>query len=350
MVSCAILLCACGASASDTDGVKYASQEAFLKDMAAGITQRLADDRDSSQMTAEELSAFYLELVGYELDKIEKYQDSVFEDEDFNSLAHIYIQACQIQRYAAQSYKNKALHDSLWSGGRTTRAAVITELYSRYGLPITSEQAAQYSSSSSYTISVSPSTSVDDVDYTDSVSVKELAPIWNEHYLNADYYHCDLSVTNINADCDLDVTVSAVFYDSKGNVVGRDRETLHNIGKGETQYCELRTDVLFSRAEYEIEQAVKSYNQSRLGDLSMKVTTPNNKVMVEVKNNGSDAIEWGCAYCVFYNGKAIVDVVSSSFALSNDPLEPGETQFAECSTRQAYTSYELYYVARKANS
>lgn len=165
---CLVIFCACSSSASKTDSAGYASQDAFLKDMAAGITQRLGNDKDSSKMNAEEESALYLKLVGYELDRIEKYQDSVFEDEDFNKLAHMYIEACQFQRYAAQNHKNAELYDSLWNGGRKTRAGIIIELYTRYGLPITSEQAASYKPSTTYTVSVSADSSTD--------SAKETTP------------------------------------------------------------------------------------------------------------------------------------------------------------------------------
>lgn len=345
LVCCSVLLCACGSSAPTADGVEYASQDAFLKDMAAGITQRLDNDEDSSQMTAEEKAALYEKLVNYELDKIAKYENLRFEDPDFDELAHIYIEACQTQLYAAKSYKNNALYQSLWSGGRTVRAAVITELYSRYGLPITSEQASSYSSSSNYTVTVSSGSSSAEEDYSDCVSAKPLSPGWNEHYANADYYHYDLAVTNNKADCSIDVTVSATFYDSKGSVVGTDRETVTALGKGETQYCELKTDVQFAKADYKVESAKKSYYESRMSDLKLNVTTPNGKIMVEAKNNGKEEVTWGCVYCLFYNGNTVVYSDLAFFSTNSDPMSPGEVQYAECSTGKSYTSYELYYYA-----
>lgn len=342
---CTVFLCACGTTTATANNAEYANQNDFLKDMAEGISLRLKYNDDSSQMSAEERSAFYLKLVGYELGKIEKYQDAVFEDEDFNSLAHMYIEACKIQRYAAQNYKNEALHDSLWSGGLTTREGVITELYTRYSLPITSEQAAVYSASSespSYTLTITPSGTDDETDYTDCVSV-EGTLMWGDRYgIN---YHYDLVITNEKADCDLDVTATAVFYDDKGNVVGSDSETIYALGKGETQFCELRTDVQFSKAEYKIERAENSIYESMLSDLTFNVTTPNNKVMVEATNTGEDDIEWGKVICIFYNGKNVVDYDNDYFATMDNPIEQGEVQYAECSTKVAYTSYKLYYVA-----
>ena len=344
LLAALLLLSGCGGQGSSSDAVKYADQDAFLSDMAKGITQRLNSDEDSSSMNAEQQANLFLKLVGYELDRIEKYQDLTFEDETFDQLAHLYISGCQTQRFAAQNYKNAALYDALWSAGRSTRAAIITELYSRYGLPITSEQAANYTSTGSYTITFS-SGSGDNTDYTDCVKVETL-PVWNEHYSNADYYHYDLLITNKSADCSIDVTVSVVFYNKSGDVVGTDRETIYAIGKGETQFCSFRTDAVFSRAEYKIEKAEKSYYTSGMSDLSFTVTTPGKKVMVEATNNGSSTIEYGAAYCIFFNGKDIVDVEYAFYSTSNDPMKPGETQYAECSTRAAYTRFEVYYYAR----
>lgn len=142
---CTVFLCACGASAPKTDEAGYASKDEFLKDMADGISKRLEIcDQDSSEMEAEELSEYFLKLVGFELSRIEKYQKLTFEDPQFDQLAHLYIAACQAQRFSAQNYKNSTLYSSLWDEGSSIRCAIITELYSRYDLPITAEQAESY--------------------------------------------------------------------------------------------------------------------------------------------------------------------------------------------------------------
>lgn len=344
LLVCLFLLCGCSVASSSADTDKYADQTAFLRDMAAGITQRLNDDKDSSQMTAKEKADYFLTLVGYELDKVEKYETQVFKDNVFNDLAHLYIDACQTQRFAAQNYKNSALYDALWEGGRKTRSAIIVELYSRYELPITSEQAAQYSSSeTTYSIVLSNSnTNAPSSDYSDSISIKNL-PVWDEY----GYYHYDLLVTNEKADCSLNVTISAVFYDSSKRVIGEDKETVFILGKGETQYCELKNDIPFASVEYEITEATDDTPYlSAIKYLSFHVTTPtNNKVIIEAKNNGEKVIRSGKVDCVFYNGNKIVDTDWAFFAKDDMKLNPGEIQYATCSTNKEYTRYELYYSA-----
>ena len=70
LLVCLFLFCGGGVPSSSADTDKNADQAAFLRDMAEGITQRLNDNRDSSQMAAKEKAEFYLTLVGYELDRI----------------------------------------------------------------------------------------------------------------------------------------------------------------------------------------------------------------------------------------------------------------------------------------
>jgi hypothetical protein len=138
-----VSMCACGTSNVKMEG-EYASQEKFLEDMTVGITNRLKNSNDGKERTDEELYALYEDLVAYELEQIEKYEDQVFADALFNDLAHAYIDACQMQRIMAENYKINNLTE-LWSSARTIRCAIITEFYERYNLPISSEQAAEYS-------------------------------------------------------------------------------------------------------------------------------------------------------------------------------------------------------------
>lgn len=142
-------LSACGAKSEPAYEGEYASQEAFLDAMAKGISNRLKNVNDGKQRTDEEKSEYYIQLVKYELEQIETYEDLVFADPLFNELAHGYINACKMQLVGAQNYRNSNLYDPLWSGGSTIRNGIICEFYSRYNLPITSEEASQYSPSAS---------------------------------------------------------------------------------------------------------------------------------------------------------------------------------------------------------
>ena len=124
-----ISLVACGPSTATSASITEGNQEEFLKDMAAGINDRLANDRDTSNMTDEQIIKLYTKLVNYELNKIEKYDGLVFPDSRFNDLAHLYIDGCKMQLKACELYKDMSLYNALWPSGYNVRCAVITSLY-----------------------------------------------------------------------------------------------------------------------------------------------------------------------------------------------------------------------------
>lgn len=157
-LSMLLALCGCGSNQSNREQQGYADQEEFLKAMAKGISNRLKN-LDEKERTPEEEAAYYVELVNYELKEIGKYDALTFEDELFNELAHAYINGCKTQLLSAQNYKNGNLYPSLWSAGSSARNAVIVELYSRYNLPLSGEEASQYSvGGTSYSIVVNDAT------------------------------------------------------------------------------------------------------------------------------------------------------------------------------------------------
>lgn len=140
---------ACNSNSAPTSNDEYASQEDFLKDMAKGISNRLKNVDDEKTRTTDEMASYQANVVSYELEQILKYEDSLFSDKVFNDLAHTYIAACKTQKLSADNYKNSNIYPSLWDAGSNIRKSIISELYSRYNLPITSEEAAHYSGSSS---------------------------------------------------------------------------------------------------------------------------------------------------------------------------------------------------------
>lgn len=162
-----LTLCSCAVTAdtvpevvseeSESETVSFANEDDFLSDMAAGIEKRYGDNTDSDTLTGAEKAAYYEKLVGYELERIGKYEDQTFADSTFNELAHLYIEACKMQFLGAQSYRNEDLYNGLWSGAFTVRCAIIVELYERYDLPLSSDAAAAYRTDSSTDVTYSVS-------------------------------------------------------------------------------------------------------------------------------------------------------------------------------------------------
>ena len=148
-----LLICSTGCTNSQqlSASTTSANQDEFLQAMATGISARLADSKDDSDMTDEQKAEYFSKLVDYELSKISKYENATFTDETLNDLAHEYINACNSQKIATKYYKNTQLYNALWSDAWNIRAAIISYLYQNYELPITSEQAAEYNTTDSDT-------------------------------------------------------------------------------------------------------------------------------------------------------------------------------------------------------
>ena len=150
--------CGSGNSQQESMSATSANQDEFLQSMATGISARLADSEDDSNMTDEQTAEYFSKLVDYELSEISKYENATFADETFNDLAHDYINACNSQKIATKYYKNTQLYNALWDDARNIRSAIISYLYQNYELPITSEQAAEYNTTGSVSYTVDSDT------------------------------------------------------------------------------------------------------------------------------------------------------------------------------------------------
>lgn len=168
-----IILSGCGNSSPSTSG----NQQDFLNAMAIGIRNRLNESQsvDTDSMGQEERMEYFAKFVTAELTEIEKYSDTVFSDGNFNTLAHLYIDACQMQLAATQNYKNAELYDALWNGGYQARAGIIVALYEKYDLPITSEQVNAYRPAYTVTSIVTEEEPATNENNNDSINVDTTA-------------------------------------------------------------------------------------------------------------------------------------------------------------------------------
>lgn len=113
------------------------SQEAFLADMSAGLTERWANDQDTNTMTSAQLAEYFAQAVATEYDKLSKYDSETFDNEKFDSMVHAYIDALETQQ-AAINYMSTLpdVENILWTAGYNTRAILIPDFIDYYGLTI----------------------------------------------------------------------------------------------------------------------------------------------------------------------------------------------------------------------
>ena len=195
--------------------------------MATGISARLADDTDTSNMTDEQEAEYLSKLVDCELSEISKYENATFTDETLNDLAHEYINACNSQKIATKYYKNAQLYNALWENSSHIRAAIISYLYQNYELPITSEQAAEYNTTGSVSYTVDSDTANffnalnDDGDVQLSqgdlsiVGVDKERKVFDEVYFNFSYVVRNNSTATLNS-----ISVYCSILDKNENVIG----------------------------------------------------------------------------------------------------------------------------------
>ena len=224
-----LLICSTGCTNSQqlSASTTSANQDEFLQAMATGISARLADSKDDSDMTDEQKAEYFSKLVDYELSKISKYENATFTDETLNDLAHEYINACNSQKIATKYYKNTQLYNALWSDAWNIRAAIISYLYQNYELPITSEQAAEYNTTGSVSYTVDSDTANffnalnDDGDVQLSqgdlsiVGVDKERKVFDEVYFNFSYVVRNNSTATLNS-----ISVYCSILDKNENVIG----------------------------------------------------------------------------------------------------------------------------------
>lgn len=116
------VLTSCGSSSVDDE---------FLKDMASGLEDRWDIANASEELENEE------ELVNAELNKIEKYKDSEFENKDLEELATQYIEMLEQQKEAI-IYETSDFEKylTLWEEAYNKRSTLITEINEKYGIPV----------------------------------------------------------------------------------------------------------------------------------------------------------------------------------------------------------------------
>ncbi len=220
--------CGSGNSQQESMSATSANQDEFLQAMATGISARLADDTDTSNMTDEQEAEYLSKLVDCELSEISKYENTTFTDETLNDLAHEYINACNSQKIATKYYKNAQLYNALWENSSHIRAAIISYLYQNYELPITSEQAAEYNTTGSVSYTVDSDTANFFNAFNDDGEVqlsqgdlsivgadKERKTVLDDVYYNFSYIVRNNSTATLNS-----ISVHCSILDKNENVIG----------------------------------------------------------------------------------------------------------------------------------
>lgn len=130
------LLAGCGAQGKQEDQPEHAD-EAFMQSLAKGYEAR--DALVGSSTKADKSAEYYEKLVDAELNQVEKYQSSQFDDSKLQENAIAYINSLKDQRAAAELYStdnDKFRQD--WQKAYDKRTALLKTFVSDYGLTVSS--------------------------------------------------------------------------------------------------------------------------------------------------------------------------------------------------------------------
>ena len=170
---------------------------------------------------------------------------------------------------------------------------------------------------------------------------------WHKHYINADYYHCDLLVTN-NSHQLVEAKFSIKYFDASGNVIGISNVSTEALGPGATHLLEAKNESPYEYAEVTITSAKADhrYQGSMENVVCNEYPVEDKKVIFEVTNNGDTAVSFVRATVLFYNGGEVVDC-DDAYAIDDDnELKPGATLMAEATSNKSFTSYRIFYYGR----
>lgn len=135
LLACGALIAGC-AEQGGQDQPQYAD-DAFMQSLAKGYEARdaLVEKSSKSDKSAE----YYEKLVDAELNQVEKYQSSQFEDSKLQESAIAYINSLKDQREAAELYStDNDTFQQDWQKAYDKRTALLKTFVDDYGLTVSS--------------------------------------------------------------------------------------------------------------------------------------------------------------------------------------------------------------------
>lgn len=172
--------------------------------------------------------------------------------------------------------------------------------------------------------------------------------VWTKSYSNTAYYHYDVLITN-TYDTPLSFTVESFFYDSAGNVIGKDTRISPPVKSGQSTYVQTYLqDVPYSTATYKITPSKSSLLPIDTSKLNCTLTSggSDTKLVLNITNNDSLDYSATGAYIVFYNGEEIKNVELVYAYNAEQKLPAGSTEYKDFVYTDLYTHYEIYPFGR----
>lgn len=145
---------------------------------------------------------------------------------------------------------------------------------------------------------------------------------------------------------EISIKGQAIAKDSEGNLLGVEDSSLNVIGVNEQMIMAFWFDkgIVDSEEniEYSLEVSDQPYWESKLKDVSYTVTTNEDRLIIEITNNGSDDINHYMPYALFFRNGELISQEYEGY----ETLTPGKTIYTELECFEGeFDEYKLYIMA-----
>ncbi len=180
-----------------------------------------------------------------------------------------------------------------------------------------------------------------------SVVASELGVV-KEYRWKTDYSNYVAIVLKNNSAYTVSPRIQISFKDKDGNVVGAKNQSEYAFGPGTEMAFVFNNDEDFEKYEYIISASEETYYNECVSKLECTHSTTSEKVIIQVKNNGSKAAKF-VEYIVLFKNKGEVVDYDWGYCVDDDSeIKPGMTEMEECSVayKENFDSVEIYLTGR----
>ncbi len=131
-------------------------------------------------------------------------------------------------------------------------------------------------------------------------------------------------ITN-NSPYTLEIGINDIAKNTAGVPIGAGSTSEYDVPAGSTIFalCYISNVTGVSRFDTSIETSLESSYIPVIQNVTMDISDLGDKVLVTLKNNGAQPVEFPEATAVFFNGNEIVDYATTYFTDSDSELKPG---------------------------
>lgn len=160
-------------------------------------------------------------------------------------------------------------------------------------------------------------------------------------------YRYDLLITNWSKEY-LEINGTVLFYDKNNTVIGSYPIYIQTIAPDETAFALAVNDTAFDHAEYTVNANVQKYVRSGFDSLEYNVNVVNdNKLVLEITNNGSKKVAIMAAYALFYDNG---EVIESNLAQHLSGIAPDETIYLTIAANTEFTDYRVFFESHELSN